>query len=460
MSNSPVYFSSLGSVGEVGASAHLLHIDGLDLLLDCGLHPKKEGKDSLPEFEHLRKAPDAVIISHGHHDHCAALPYLLKMYPSTVPYATVPSVRIIDRMLHNSVSVMEKMKLERGIEDYPLYDHRDVEFAVRRTYGIPMGQEFAVLPNSPVRVTFFPAGHVLGAACTLIEGTTHTVLYTSDVSTVDQELLPGMNLSPEATDVDTLIIESTYGANGEADEIEFEAEVGRFAEGIKRVIERGGIALVPTFALGRTQEVLNTLNRLQEAGTIPDVPIYASGLGRAIYEIYNRFEDELRDDIEMTPLSQFGEVGDVWDPAHRAGLLREPCIIVATAGMLIENTPSSLIAEALVRDPRHGIFFVGYCDPDTLGYKLRSASPGDELIFTTGGKPTKIALDDIQWYHFSAHANRRDLLSIIDRVHSKNLIFVHGDPPASQWMHDNTGNGRAKYLPHIGESIRLDAPVS
>ena len=455
MSKSTSYFTSLGGVGEVGASAHLIEIDGLTVLLDCGLHPKKDGKSSLPDFSRLRRAPDAVIISHGHHDHCAALPYFLKMFPTTVPYATVPTVRILNRMLHNSVSVMEKIQLEQGVEDYPLYDHADVENAIRRLYGIPMGQNFAILPDSPVRVMFSSAGHVLGSASVLIKGTDHTVFYTSDVCAVDQELMPALAVPDEAKDVDTLIIESTYGANEEADRIVYEDEISRFAEGINRVINRGGVVLVPSFALGRTQEVLNILARLQDTGKIPYVRIYASGLGRAIYEIYARFRDELRPGADLVPLDEFESIGDVWDPVEARKLLKEPCIIVATAGMLIENTPSAMIAQHLVKDPRHGIFFVGYCDPATLGYKLRQAQKGDSLIFQTGGEAVTLQLDDIQWFHFSAHAHRQELIQLVDTIQSKNLIYVHGDPPALDWMHGHSGNGRKKFLPKIGQPIAL-----
>lgn len=457
MSPSSIYFTSLGSVGEVGASAHLIEIDGLSLLLDCGLHPKKEGKDALPAFKHLRGAPDAVLISHAHHDHCASLPYLLKMHPGTAPFATAPTVRILDRMLHNSVSVMEKMQVERGIADYPLYDHNDVDFAIRRLYGIPMNQEFAVLPKSDVRVSFTHAGHVLGSACVLIEGVDHRILYTGDICVIDQELMHGIELPKAVRNVDTLVIESTYGANETAHEVEYKEEVNRFAEGINRVLMRDGVVLVPAFALGRTQEVLNMISRLQDVGRIPYVPVYASGLGRAIYEVYSRFPDELREDVEMAPLSDFDTVGDVWDPKVVRRLLSEPSIIVATSGMMIENTPAAMIAEQMVRDERHGIFFTGYCDPDTLGYKVRTSKKRDRLIFQLGGRPTEIVLEDIQWFHFSAHAHRQDLLKIIDRVQSKNVIFVHGDPPAVEWMYEHGGDGRARYMPHIGEPVRLSS---
>lgn len=445
-------------MGEVGASAHLIEINGLSILLDSGLHPKKEGRASLPDFGQLRRAPDAVVVTHAHHDHCASLPYLLKMFPATTPYATPATTAILERMLSNSVSVMERMKVERGIEDYPLYSRDDVTHAVKRLYGgVPFGREFSIRPGNEVTVCLSPAGHVLGAACVRISSPGHSVLYTGDVCVIDQELMPGIKLPPEACDVETLIIESTYGANETAHEIQYKTEVNRFAEAITRVIMRDGVVLVPSFALGRTQEVLNMITRLQHRGRIPQVPVYASGLGRAIYEVYVRFHDELKRNVLMTDLSEFESVGDVWDPRVVRTLTAEPCIIVATSGMMVENTPSAMIAERLVTDSRHGIFFVGYCDPDTLGYKVRTAKTGERFAFRLGGATVPIVCEDREWFYFSAHAHREDLCKVIDQVKSKNLVFVHGDPPAVEWMMANAGNGRKKFNPRIGETIPLKA---
>jgi len=215
--------------------------------------------------------------------------------------------------------------------------------------------------------------------------------------------------------------------------------------------------LIPSFALGRAQEILNIIARMQFEGRIPLVPVYASGLGRAIYEIYDRFGDYLRPDAELSPLSEFMHVGDVWDPKVARGLTETPSIIVATSGMMIENTPSAMIAQQLVRDKRHGIFFVGYCDSETVGYTLRNSKPGDEIVFERGAEPTKIALENIKAFHFSAHAPREALQEVIDHIPSKNLVFVHGDPPALEWMFYNSGDGRKKFVPAIGETISLEA---
>lgn len=453
-----VRFTSLGGTGEVGASCHAVTCEARTVLLDCGIHPKKEGRGALPAFELLTKSPDAVIVSHGHIDHCGALPYFCAAHPRSLSYATTPTVPIMDRMLHNSVSVMQTLSMERGIEEYPLYSHEDVEKVIRRTYGIPFDQQFAMTHDGFFTAEFFHAGHVLGSASVLLEAGGHTIYYTGDICHADRELMRGLSPLRPGTKVDTLIIESTYGANPEADGIRYTDEVERFAQSLRTVLNNGGSVLVPTFALGRAQEVLNIISRYQDLGVVPEVPTYASGLGRAIYEIYDRFVDHLRPNVELSPLSQFHRIGDVWNPEVVHRLLSEPCIIVATSGMMLENTPSALIAQELVRHEHHAIFFTGYLDPDTLGYKVRSSQKGDVLMFRLGGEPVEVQLENIQWFHFSAHAPRGVLRSVVERVQPKQAIFVHGDPDAIAWMRENCSNGCDTYAPHIGETIDL-APL-
>ena len=449
-------FTPCGGGREIGANSYLVGIDGHEILLDCGVHPKKEGWGSLPEFGLLRRAPDAVIVSHGHVDHCGALPHLLKQFPDTTPYATVATISIMERMLHNSVSVMCTIARERGIREYPLYSHEDVEYAMRKTRGVSLDREFALDDAGETRATFFHAGHVLGSASVLLRTPGHTLFYTGDICATDQELMAGLAPLADAEKVDTLIIESTYGANEEADKARLEDQVERFGTAVREVIERGGSVLVPSFALGRTQEMLNIIARLQESGTIPPVRVLASGLGRAIYEVYNRYHDYLHPDANLRPLAQFGRVGDVWARGNVLELLRDPAIIVATSGMMIENTPSALIAEEMVQARQHGIFFVGYLDPETLGYKLLHASSGTRLSFGLNRPPVKVVLENIAWFHFSAHAPRETLREVVRRIHPKNVIFVHGDPDAIDWMRREAAHGCRAFSAAIGETITLE----
>ena len=447
----------LGGGQEIGANSYLLRMDGHSILLDCGVHPKKEGRVALPELRLLNRPPDAAIISHGHVDHCGALPALLKRFPSTVPYATPATVCIMDRMLHNSVTVMGRMAEERGVKDYPLYWHEDVDYVIDRARGVHLGAKFVFGRGAAVTASFHHAGHVLGGASVLLRVPGHTVFYTGDICAADQDLVSGLTSLDPSVSVDTLIIECTYGADAEADHTRYEDEIERFGEALRGVLERGGVALVPSFALGRTQELLNIVARLQEAGRVPTVPVLASGLGRAIYEVYRMFPNYLREGANLRPLRQFGRVGDAWDRRNVRELLGRPAIICATSGMMIENTPSALLAQEMVRHKHHGILFVGYLDPDSLGYRLLNAEPGTKLRFQLDRPPVEVVLDTIRSFYFSAHAPREALRDVIARVRAKNVVFVHGDPEAVAWMYENAGDGCRRFAPSVGEAVSLEA---
>ena len=194
-----------------------------------------------------------------------------------------------------------------------------------------------------------------------------------------------------------------------------------------------------------------------DAGELPDVPVYASGLGRAIHEIYLRHTDYLQPNANLRSLDEYESIGDVWDPEVRRALLAEPAIIVATSGMMIENTPSAMLAKEMVKHQRHGIFFVGYLDPDTLGYKLLHAEPGDALTFDRGGKPVKVRLQNRQTFSFSAHAPREDLQSVVEHVQPENVVLVHGDIDAIERMRDFCNGAARVFAPMLGETIALDS---
>ncbi|HQE84128.1 MAG TPA: MBL fold metallo-hydrolase RNA specificity domain-containing protein [Candidatus Hydrogenedentes bacterium] len=452
-----VEFTVLGGGSEIGANSYLVSGAGTDIVLDCGIHPKKEGLEALPDLSLLTRAPDVVLVSHGHVDHCGAVPCLLRQYPGLFVYATRPTVPIMDRMLHNSVSVMEMLERNQGVRGYPLYSHEDVGFALRRTDGLDTDYEFALTYQSPVRAEFRSAGHVLGSACILLRFPGHTVFYTGDICLTHQELMSGHVLIEDNIQVDTLICESTRGAQKYEGDRTYEAEMERFAVEATKVVESGGVVLVPAFALGRSQELLNIIARLKRSHMIPRVPVYASGLGRAIYEIYNDHLDYLRPAADLRPLDEFGRVGNVWEPESVDDLLDDPCIIVATSGMMVENTPSAMIAKEMVRSQRHGIFFVGYLDPDTLGYRLLHANTGDKMAFETPGRNVKIRLENRQQFSFSAHASRDDLRRLIEHLNPKNIVFVHGDPDAIDWMSANTNGQARKIAPMFGQTVVLEA---
>jgi cleavage and polyadenylation specificity factor subunit 3 len=455
--SSGITFRVIGGGQEVGANCFQITVNGQSILLDCGTHPKKEGLAALPRFSLLEKPPKVLMLSHAHVDHCGAIPYLTRMYPGVRAFATLPTVRIMDRMLHNSVAVMGTIAKERGITEYPLYEHRDVNFAMRRVMGYDFGVSFLLPLATPVEACFHPAGHVLGSASILLKINGHNFLYTSDICGVDQELMGRHAPFAGMPAIDTLVIESTHGATDESRILPFRQEAERLGEAISKVIACGGSVLVPTFALGRTQEILNIIARLQEEGQVPAVPVYTSGLGRAIYELYDRFTEYLAPGARLRPLEQFGRIGNVWEARVVQRLLAHPSILVATSGMMLANTPSAMIAREMVREKRHGIFFVGYLDSETLGYALCTAPPGTPLQFGLNQPPVKVALENIQRFSFSAHAPRTTLKELVETINPRNVIYVHGDPAAITWMKTAGSNGRRAWTPEIGHEVALES---
>jgi integrator complex subunit 11 len=124
--------------------------------------------------------------------------------------------------------------------------------------------------------------------------------------------------------------------------------------------------------------------------------------------------------------------------------------------MMLENTPSAMIAEEMVQSTHHGIFFVGYLDHETLGYKLLHSQPGDELLFGLDHARVPVTLRNIKRFSFSGHAPRETLRGVIDYIKPKNVIFVHGDRPAVEWMEKNAGAGYNAFAPEIGQTLTLE----
>ncbi len=456
-SSSTIQFCALGGGCEVGANSFLVSLNGHQVLLDCGTHPKKDGAAALPAFDLLPRRPDACVITHGHVDHCGAAPHLARMFPGIKWHATSATARIMDRMLHNSVSVMETISKERGISDYPLYEHEDVGYFLRTTEHHDFMAPFPLPFGDGAEAMFIEAGHVLGGGSVLLRAPGHTLFYTGDICRTRQHLMGGCRPFPKGVHVDTLVIESTQGATDDDGFVPYREEIERLADALNATLQGGGCVLIPSFALGRTQEIANIVAELQERNRIPFTPIYTAGLGRAIYEVYQAFSDQLMPHAELRPLRRFERLGNLWEPGEVRRVLREPCVIVATSGMMMENTPSALLAQEMIRHEHHGIFFAGYLDQDTPGYKLLHAPAGTPVQLELNRPPVEKVLENVRQFRFSAHATRSELADIVERIQPENVVYIHGDPDAVRWMEENTGSGRRTFMPEVGQVVTLEA---
>jgi predicted metal-dependent RNase len=212
--------------------------------------------------------------------------------------------------------------------------------------------------------------------------------------------------------------------------------------------------LIPAFALGKTQELLFLIHHLIERGRIPAVPLYLSGLGKSITEIYQEHQRYLRPQGSMLSFDLFSVLGFL-DDLSIESLLRSPAIIVATNGMMVENTPSARIARFMAREKRHGIFFSGYIDPDTLGYRVFHARPGDRIVFSPEEEPVELVNPNIRRFYLSSHADRYELLEFARRVRPETIVLVHGEKEGMDFMRGELGGEAQILLGERGKTIPL-----
>jgi Cft2 family RNA processing exonuclease len=449
--------TALGGASEIGASCFLLQVGGTRLLLDAGTHPRRSGTASLPDLPRIREL-DGIFVTHGHMDHVGALPIVSRRFPRAQVFWSRSSEAVVLRQLHSAVAVMKKEVEERSPGAQVLFDHELVDELAWKSFPIEPGQVHDLDTETPVAVRPFHTGHVLGSTGFVFETPFGNVAYTGDICLHERELQP--RLEPPGVPVDILIVESTYGASPDYSADGYEDEVERFAADCRKVFERGGSVLVPSFALGRTQEMLAMIKRLRGQGRLPRVPVFMSGLGRAMSEIH----DNRREDPWLKPyrlrLSESAAVFEGWMLDDVDEILERPKILLMTSGMMIANTMSALLAERMVREERHAVFFVGYVDPAELGYQVLAARRGDLIEFQPG-RSTRIETGDIRRYYFSAHADRAGIVDFCERLDPRQIVLVHGDPPALDWLATALEKpGRIVSRPENGETLDLSRDFS
>ena len=448
---------------DIGASAWFVEFEGYRLLLDSGMHPKRDGRAGLPLFNAVRDEDvDAIAISHCHHDHVGTLPVALRYFPKAHVLMSELSYFIVERVLHNSVNVMVRQRDELGIKEYPLYTHPEVDDIAPVFQGFRYNREVEWAAHQKIRsgfhsptLEFYDAGHTLGSAGIMVRGKKETLFYTGDVCFHDQTILRAARF--EDVKADVLIMETTRGNRAAPKDFSREREVERLTAAIQRALKRKGSVLIPSFALGRTQEILALLALLMRAGKLKPQPIYIGGLGRVFTEIYDleahrahrqHTSLQLHEALNLIVLDQ----GQAEKMKLTGGHL-----FVLTAGMMSENTAAHDLAVRMMGDERQSIFFVGYADPDTPGGRLKAAKPGEEFIFSAGaGRVTRRC--DVQDFDLTAHANRDDLLDFVSQVSPRAILLGHGNEDSRRWFEDQIRalHPKIKIIqPQPGKSVQV-----
>ncbi len=430
-----IKFLPLGGADEIGASCFYLNISGTGILLDCGIDPKKEGVDGIPNFDQLSDLPlDFVFITHAHQDHIGSLPFLIQKFPHVIIYSTPQTKEIADITLHNAANILlENQTLENGMK---IYTHEEIDLLVKSIRELEYDTFLPVKGlrhegSEEIKILFKDAGHILGSAGILIEHSNHKIFYTGDINLTDQSVMIHADLKL-VNKIDTLILETTYGATDSSKLGTWESELKRFAKSVNNILHKGGSVLIPVFALGKTQEMLASIHNLIQKRILTDTHIYTGGIGRDISKVYdaNRYLTRRKtSELELKEIPQINllEIQDYNE------FKKNPGIVLASSGMMLQGTTSFKLLNYWLQQEHFAIYGVGYMDPQTPGYRIINSGKGDEIIVTEFGQPQKVKCN-IDRFYFPSHSKREDLIKIVTVVKPSRVILVHGEPAAKNWV--------------------------
>jgi len=386
----------LGGCREVGRSAIMVD----NIMLDYGIKP------SDPFEFPLNAIPHALIITHGHLDHVGVAPNLMDYNPKV--YMTPPTLELSLLLLRDSMNLMP-------IPPYTKAHFRQFEV---NTIEVDYEEPFYV---EGCEVTLFNAGHIPGSASIHLSKDVN-ILYTGDIKLEETRLLePAYTDFPET---DILIVESTYFGIEHPNRKELEKA---FVESIVETLDNRGHVIVSAFAVGRTQEILMILERY---GITP----YVDGMGKEVFHILERYPDYIK---SAKALRRAMKNAIPVDKGRREDLLREPCVIVTTAGML-NGGPALFYISRLYNDEKSKLILTGYQIEGTNGYMALNSG-----MINLGSRVVKLKMK-VEQYDFSAHADDKQLKELVRKVVDKGaeLVFtVHGEETEAfaKWIKEELG---------------------
>ena len=464
-----------GAAENVTGSKHLIEVNGFRLLLDCGLYQgrRKESEQMNRVLPFDATTVDAVILSHAHADHCAALPLLVKNGFEGKIYATDATADIARIIMMDSAKIQEEDAgylnlhnvLPPGAEKaVPLYSQDDVDACAERFVLVDYNRNSQAWTElTPfLRFKFYDAGHILGSAVTLIEitenGKTKTVAYTGDLGNINVPLM--RQPEPVLESVDALLMECTYGDKNHQP---FSDVGDKLADIIKTAVKNNGKIIVPAFSLGRTQELIYSLHKLYDQKKIPALPIYVdSPMSVDILQVFNQHTD----DFDQETWADFGIKGErpfIFDnliyvrtveDSKKLNDLKGPLMIISASGMC-EGGRIRHHLKNCVGDPKNFILITGFQAANTLGRKLEEGISPVNIIGTLCNVNAKV----IALKEFSAHADQNGLLNYFSKMHGiKHLYLVHTEAPQDNIFKELI---KKKYpgldveIPSLGMSVEL-----
>ena len=454
----------LGAAGTVTGSKYLVQHDGRRILIDCGLFQGlKELR--LRNWSPLPVDPrsiEAVVLTHAHIDHIGSLPRLVKEGFDGPMFSTSATRALAGLLLPDSAHLQEEEALyanEAGSTKHdpalPLYTAEDARAALRHFETFEYGRRREILPG--ITLTFARAGHILGSAiCTLeLAGSRQRIVFSGDLGRYDAPIIPDPEPIAYAT---TLLVESTYGdrTHGAVKAID------ALASAVSDAVVRKGMIVIPSFAVGRTQEILYDLRALEEAERIPTLDVFVdSPMACDATPIYLAHPED--HDLDMTALLERGisplatrrthfitSVEDSKKLNDRAG----PAIIISASGMATGGRILHHLKHRLP-DPKNTILFVGYQAEGTRGRRLLAGEKEIRIY----GELVKVSAQVAAVSGFSAHGDWRELMRWMSgfRAPPKQTFLVHGEAPALEALRDRVAqNGWPVRVPQHLETVQLD----
>ncbi len=429
-----------GAARTVTGSQHLIEVNGQQLLLDCGLYQGSR-KDAFERNRNLpfdAEAVDAMVLSHAHIDHSGNIPNLVKSGFKGDIVCTFATRDLCSTMLLDSAHIQEKdaefVNKKRARKDQPpiepLYTTEDAVNCLDYFNAIGYRRQREILPG--IYVTFLDAGHMLGSAITILDiedrdaGREFRLVFSGDLGRVGIPIIR----DPETVEhADVLILESTYG--NRLHEPYFESEK-KLEQIIKDTYKRGGAVIIPSFAVGRTQQLVFTLNKLITQRDIPEIPVFVDSPlainATSVFRLHPEAFDAETREFMLTQGDPFGfdklRYTRSVEQSKELNFMREPFIVISASGM----AESGRILHHLrnrIEDPKNTILIAGWQAPDTLGRRIvEGVSP--VRIF---GEEHRLNAHVEVLNGFSGHADQNELLAWAKTItkRPRRTFLVHGE---------------------------------
>ena len=448
--------SFLGAAGTVTGSRSLLTHGDKQVLVDCGLFQGYKNL-RLMNWEPFPFDPsqlDAVVLTHGHLDHSGALPLLVKSGFKGPVFATPGTIEVCGVLLPDSARLQEEdadYVNRHGISKHkpalPLYTEEDAKRALRRMEPMPFEQVGDVVPGMRLRLR--PAGHILGAASVELTVGKETLLFSGDLGRPDDTIMWPPTPIERA---DHVVVESTYG-NRLHDTHDGEAMLG---EAIKRTAARGGIVVIPAFALGRAQALLYAIYRLKKSHAIPDLPVFLnSPMAIDMTEIYHRHRAEHRLSVEEGHgLCHVAKMVRTVEESRALVAQHRPAIIISASGMATGGRVLHHL-KALAPNERNTIVFAGFQAGGTRGARILAGEPSIRIH----GVPVEINAEVVSLPGMSAHADAAQIVQWLATAPKPPLgVFLnHGEPEPADALRQRIEHelGWNVTVPRLGQTVEI-----